>query len=395
MTTSPKPVVACLDREPWVCFFEMAVLARQKGCRAVRFTTDRSHGSVWPSRLVFDKTVTVTDWDELTDLGPYLAGGQLLDVLCPERMLKIADRLVKSSAGAAPQLVEMMEARVRFSDKWAASKALKDDDVPVPPALRADEVSPAEAIATLGLPLLVKHKVGAAGDGVVVARSEEELLGLMAKRSASQVYYEKLIEGTQLGLGAVFTPAGIVQWAVYSRYRARPEVLGPATAVVTMSDASGRKLADKVAPVIGGAGIFELEFIRDAAGQDWVIDVNVRPWGSMASFLAAGLDFSEGYLFALGAQASSPVEVTPIANVQAWVLSPPFPRPGERWGQALARYLRDSRSRVKRFGLGYFIAETWIRAPATLKRVRATSRGSRKLRRRTAPVLATTVPAGN
>jgi ATP-grasp domain len=395
MTTSPKPVVACLDREPWVSFFEMAVLVRQKGCRAIRFTSDRSHRSVGPSRFAFDKTVTVADWDELTDLGPYLAGGQLLDVLCPERMLTIADRLVKSSAGTTPQLVEMVDARVRFSDKWVASKALVDSGVPVPPALRADEVTPAEAIASLTLPLLVKHRVGAAGSGVVLARTEEELLELMGKRSASQVYYEKLIEGAHLGLGAVFTPSGVVQWASYSRYRTRPELFGPATAVVTLSDGSGRELADKVAPAIGGAGIFELEFIRDEAGRDWVIDANVRPWGSMASLLAAGLDFSEGYLFALGAQASEPVDVTPMADVRAWVLSPPFPRPGEDWGQALVRYLRDSRRRVQRFGLGYFIAETWIRMPGTLKRVRATRSESRKWRRRAAPALAATVSPGS
>ena len=122
-----------------------------------------------------------------------------------------------------------------------------------------------------------------------------------------------------------------------------------------------------------------------------MIDVNVRPWGSMASFLRAGLDFSEGYLFALGAQASAPVEVTPIAGVRASVLSPPFPLPGEHWGLALARYLRDSRWRVKRFGLGYFIAETWIRIPGTVKRVRATRWKNQKWQRRTAPALATTV----
>jgi predicted ATP-grasp superfamily ATP-dependent carboligase len=53
-------------------------------------------------------------------------------------------------------------------------------------------------------------------------------------------------------------------------------------------------------------GVVHMDTIKDAAGQYWLLDLNLRAWGSMFACRHAGIDFGVPYLYSIGLHAERP-----------------------------------------------------------------------------------------
>jgi hypothetical protein len=94
---------------------------------------------------------------------------------------------------------------------------------------------------------------------------------------------QKLVAGTGEGIFGLAGPDGIRAWSAHRRLRMmNPQGSGSsACASVPVSEdvkAKARRLIENTC----WRGLFMIELLRDRAGRIWFIELNGRPWGSMA-----------------------------------------------------------------------------------------------------------------
>jgi predicted ATP-grasp superfamily ATP-dependent carboligase len=168
--------------------------------------------------------------------------------------------------------------------------------LPVPPTQLLDELAEA---AVPGYPVMVKparalyHVKGALErpTGVVCADSRE-LRRAAARDWPGSVLVQPWIHGVGEGIFGHVGAGGVTGWSAHRRIRmVNPQ--GSASSAcrsVRLDEAligpSERFLSD-----IGWRGMFMLEFLRDSAGQAWFMELNGRPWGSMALARRRGFEY--------------------------------------------------------------------------------------------------------
>lgn len=187
----------------------------------------------------------------------------------------------------------------------AAEYAL-DKSLQIDAALRAGiPVPPTEVVKNLAdtrpasYPVMVKparalHE--AAGlllrpTGVVCADDGE--FGRAAARTwPGSVLVQPLIRGAGEGLFGHAGPRGVVAWSAHQRVRmVNPQ--GSASSACRSAPVDGKLIgpAERFLREIGWQGLFMLEFLRDADGQPWFMELNGRTWGSMALARRRGFEY--------------------------------------------------------------------------------------------------------
>ena len=263
----------------------------------------------WPVRLrvrlFTDAVRSATSPRELADAIASLGAHRVVDVISSETTMAAtaeAVRMLQREGTLADEVAADVTTRAEWVDKLVAVERLNAAGVLVSEQLRAEEVSAAEAVAKLGLPLVVKGRNGFAGSTVRVVKSEAA-----ARRAAEKfakdggAYYERMVPGVEHAWVCSYGPDGKVQQeGAYRSFKAPDDPNGPPlfnrpVDLPALSDSGRRTVAE-----LGGRGLLNLDFIVDDAGRAWLLDVNLRPWNSTVALRAAGVDFVAGYLYALG-----------------------------------------------------------------------------------------------
>jgi hypothetical protein len=119
--------------------------------------------------------------------------------------------------------------------------------------------------------------------------------------------------------------------------------------------AFGRHAVDR----LGISGIVHLDTVRDSEGRYWLLDVNIRAWGSMVVCRGAGVDFGQGYLFALGLRDAPPVARTGTPGVVVSVFPSVLGRHvrSGRFLRGLASFARHSGAYLRWLGFSYWLSE--------------------------------------
>lgn len=106
------------------------------------------------------------------------------------------------------------------------------------------------------------------------------------------VLLQKYIIGVGEGLFGLATPEGVQAWSAHRRLRMmNPHGSGASACVSIPVDESIRQ---KTEALIGNArwtGLFMIELLRDRSGEAWFVELNGRPWGSMALARRQGLEY--------------------------------------------------------------------------------------------------------
>jgi hypothetical protein len=103
---------------------------------------------------------------------------------------------------------------------------------------------------------------------------------------------QPFIEGTGEGIFGLAAPEGVRAWSAHRRLRMmNPQGSGSSACI---SQSVPEDLKDKVNELIKRTywrGVFMVELLRDHAGKVWFVELNGRPWGSMALSRCQGLEY--------------------------------------------------------------------------------------------------------
>src|SRR5580658_5079891 len=292
------PAVLFVDDRPLVPFVQLAVVLRRSGYRTIRVTTaPRSIGASLTRRIAFDRVLHVRT-AALANLDRTLADELLVDVQCSERMAVDVYRALahrRAAVGATG-----WRHRTDLVDKWNVVRFLDAVGIAHPDSVAGD-TAPAEAVRLLGLPIVVKPRLGAYGQGVVIARSVVELEAHLATTRPDEILLEAFVEGTPANYCAVVGD-GAERDMTYRTLRRGENELSASIEIACYRDDALTEIGRKLAAALPCEGLLNVDAIRDAQGRYLVHDVNLRVWGAFFASWNAGYDLTSAYLRWLGDQ---------------------------------------------------------------------------------------------
>jgi hypothetical protein len=303
--------VVFVDHIRWGVFTQVAAAVRRSGGRAVRVTIQPPD---WRNRLIdrlaYTRAIYLDGPDALATLGSLLAEDNVVDVQFTEY---IAEPLGRGDVADLPGTVgPTVAAHSALLDKFVVGELATERGVRNPAKLAADRVSLEEAIEALGLPLVVKARIGAGGDMVRIARSAADAQRALSEFSPdlSDLFFEQMIDGEVVGYSAAVSGDGaMLDAATYVVERAAGSTGAPEMIQIIDEPevlALGRHTIEK----LGLTGLVQMDIIRDGQGRAWLLDLNLRAWGSMFSTKAIGLDFAAAYLYNVGIRTEQPPQPT-------------------------------------------------------------------------------------
>jgi hypothetical protein len=127
--------------------------------------------------------------------------------------------------------------------------------------------------------------------GVVCADSRE-LARAAARDWPGPLLVQPLIQGVGEGIFGHAGRSGVRCWSAHRRVRmVNPQGSGSSACRSVPVDESLTGPGERFLRDIGWRGLFMLEFLRDPAGQAWFMELNGRPWGSMALARRRGFEY--------------------------------------------------------------------------------------------------------
>jgi predicted ATP-grasp superfamily ATP-dependent carboligase len=103
---------------------------------------------------------------------------------------------------------------------------------------------------------------------------------------------QPFLSGTGEGVFGFATGRGIYAWSAHQRLRMmNPQGSGSSACVSQRVDPEIRARTQELVRSCRWRGLFMIELLRDLSGKPWFIELNGRPWGSMALSRRQGLDY--------------------------------------------------------------------------------------------------------
>jgi protein-tyrosine-phosphatase/formate-dependent phosphoribosylglycinamide formyltransferase (GAR transformylase) len=163
------------------------------------------------------------------------------------------------------------------------------------------EIDSAGALAQIdAFPCIVKPALAARISGDAVGRGRAFVLSDAAHRDAcgfvpdpvDPMLSQPHIAGVGEGVFGLATDSGIVAWSGHRRVRMmNPAGSGSSACVNIEPEEETVAAAQRFLESLGWRGLFMIELLRDQQGKLWFMEINGRPWGSMALAIRAGLDY--------------------------------------------------------------------------------------------------------
>jgi hypothetical protein len=342
------------------CFEQLAAVARRRGVRTVWIGYPYSTVRRVRTRMFVNQVTSAYDVDSLAAALREIGPSTITDIQASEQVLS---HTVAAAARArvSPGLQAELERRLHLGDKLVMSLTLAAAGVRVPRALDASNLTAEQAVAELGLPLVVKGRLANGGVTVHVVHSVAE-----ASRASAAVarfggpMYEEFIAGRTVSYVASYSGGGhVLHEGVYLSSRVGHDEVAPPDHVVTLDRPLHRATGRTVLALVGGSGLVNMNMIEDDHGQAWVHDINLRPWGTVVALRRAGVDFADDYMRIhsgdLTGESGTVVrpgeEVDVFPSAVLGTARSSLPAAFLLWARLLPRYLRWT-------GPGYVFAES-------------------------------------
>jgi ATP-grasp domain len=286
------PSVVFVDDGPWESFLQLAAALRKVGIRTVHVTVGSAR--LRATDLLFDRTILFPDPPDAFQLAEILSNEYVADV-------QTTDNLASTTYAALGLLPpehrsNLWVGRAAVFDKSCVSTVLRNAGLRTPETLPLDSTSPAEAVAQLSLPIVLKRKVSAAGVDVRVIDSYLDLELCVAKiERRDEWFFERYVAGSSLVCASCVSEDGIDVMATYE-VLSRTSELGPSSQVRFYKDEKLAETGRQLIATLRLTGLACFDVIRDSDGTDWIHDVNPRVFGSFAMCQVAGFDFLGAYL---------------------------------------------------------------------------------------------------
>jgi hypothetical protein len=103
---------------------------------------------------------------------------------------------------------------------------------------------------------------------------------------------QPFILGTGEGAFGLATPDGIKAWSAHKRLRMmNPHGSGSSACISQTVPGEFKGPIERLIEKAGWRGLFMIELLRDQSGTAWFVELNGRPWGSMALARKQGLEY--------------------------------------------------------------------------------------------------------
>jgi predicted ATP-grasp superfamily ATP-dependent carboligase len=167
------------------------------------------------------------------------------------------------------------------------------------PATRCVEAAH-ELSGEVELPVVLKpaHPVRRVGPRLVRGRNyvcgtRQELAAAARRWDGSEpLLVQPLLVGQGEGLFGLAATDRLLAPSAHRRLRMmNPQGSGSSACISTHVDGSMAEAAERMLIDVGWMGLFMLEFLRTADGTSWFMELNGRPWGSMALARRTGLEY--------------------------------------------------------------------------------------------------------
>jgi carbamoyl-phosphate synthase large subunit len=178
-------------------------------------------------------------------------------------------------------------------DKRLMSELVAAAGVPVPPELPAEsDAQVSEAVRQLGLPIVIKGSTGRGGNATRIRSSL-----VAAQRSARQLirrgvvpFAQKFVPGPTVLAGGLFAEGRPLRFFSGIKTVQCPARVGPAAEITSADDPVLMVTAQQVFAATGVTGLASIDLIRDERGRYQFLELNPRPWGSIAAAASSGVD---------------------------------------------------------------------------------------------------------
>jgi hypothetical protein len=141
-----------------------------------------------------------------------------------------------------------------------------------------------------------------------ICANERELQGAI-KQWGERVplIAQTFITGVGEGVFGLATSEGVRAWSGHRRIRMmNPQGSGSSACISREVPADLRSTAESFVKNAGWRGLFMIELLRDASGKLWFVEINGRPWGSMALSRRQGFEYPAWHVeLALGERTSA------------------------------------------------------------------------------------------
>lgn len=126
----------------------------------------------------------------------------------------------------------------------------------------------------------------------VVSSGAQEFRRAAARPWHPPLLIQPLIGGRGEGIFGHAGPRGIAGWSAHRRVRmVNPQGSASAACRSIPVDPGLMAATERFIESIGWQGLFMLEFLRDANGEPWFMELNGRAWGSMALARRRGFEY--------------------------------------------------------------------------------------------------------
>lgn len=334
-----RPLVVFVDLGTMLSFDQLASVLRSRGVEVAHLSSSDNPLARFASRVLYDHSSWFATPAGLFAALARLDVERIVDVQCPEFLL---DDVVQAArlAGLPRRVLTELEHRFTWRDKYTVAQQLHAAGIPAPRTQGVEGTDADDLVAAFGLPLVVKDRVGSGGEGVRIVHHREDFEPALQALGGelAHLYVEQYLPGETLCWAAAVVDGAARQGVVY-RTRQGHEAEGPSTVIEVVADDEVMQLGCRVARLVGGAGLLNLDLVRDAAGSPRVVDVNVRAWHSVVALSRLGADYPRAYLQGLGLQPSTPDPRVHPGAVAVFPSHEAF-HPGDDRLGAVRRFLR-------------------------------------------------------
>jgi len=181
-------------------------------------------------------------------------------------------------------------------DKQAQLHAASEAGLLIPPTEIVDDL---ESSTTSPFPVFVKpgralyeYEGRLVRPTGTICADMSELASASTRPWNGPLLVQPLLTGSGEGLFGHASDVGVVAWSAHRRIRmVNPQGSASSCCASTPVDASLTTPAEQFLKLLGWRGLFMLEFLRDKEGRPWFMELNGRPWGSMALSRRRGFEY--------------------------------------------------------------------------------------------------------
>lgn len=355
-----------------VAFEQMAAVLQRKGLRTHWIGFPYSAVRRLRTRI-FTPVSSANGTDELRRELEAIGPARILDIQASEFVMPEVLEASRQVTGLSEGLRQELQRRGQWLDKQYTMDRLAEAGVRVP-RQSTRGASAEEIVAELGLPVMVKGRVGNGGASVRKCDDAAQVTAALQELAKDGgTYAEEFCTGTDgLCYFAAYREDGsILADGAYQGLRsaaAEAELgeLGPLDELVTLANEDLLAAGRSVVAQLGGRGVVNVDLIRQEDGSLVVLDVNQRPWGAIVALRTAGIDMVDAYLAATRGLPHDRVQVAPGQKVEVFsttAINAAFASPM----RGVTVFTRTARRHQPWTGGRYLVAEG-IRASAVVAR---------------------------